>query len=138
MKNLYRSVEGRFEKLTSIAIAVLGNSITFIIAFCTVIFWLVNKEFFRQDIRTCIGEVILGLTFLSLFVIQRSFSRFSVSMHLKINELVSSHAAADNHVINLEKKTEHEINILLKEHTVIIEALEESGLESMPPEPGYE
>jgi low affinity Fe/Cu permease len=126
MKKLYRSVEGKFEKLTSVAMAVLSNSITFILAFCTVIFWLVNKEFLHQDIRTCIGDIILGLTFLSLFIIQRSFSRFSVSMHLKINELVASHAAADNHVINLEKKTEHEINILLKEHTGIIDALEDA------------
>jgi low affinity Fe/Cu permease len=125
MKNLYRSVEARFEKVTSIAIAVLGNSITFIIAFCTVIFWLINKEFFRQDIRACIGEIILALTFLSLFIIQRSFNRFSISMHLKINELVSSHAPADNHVINLEKKTEHEISILLKEHTGLVEALKD-------------
>jgi low affinity Fe/Cu permease len=124
MKNLYRSVESGFEKLTSVAIAVLGNSLTFIIAFCTVIFWLINKEFFRQDIRACIGDIILGLTFLSLFIIQRSFSRFSVSMHLKINELVSSHASANNHVINLEKKTEHEINVLLKEHTEMVDALE--------------
>jgi low affinity Fe/Cu permease len=126
MKNLYRSIESSFEKLTSIAMAVLSNSFTFIIAFCTVIFWLINKEFFKQNIRTCIGDVILGLTFLSLFIIQRSFSRFSASMHLKINELVSSHSAANNQVINLDKKTEHEINVLLKEHTDLVDALEDS------------
>jgi len=126
MKKIYRSIESSFEKLTSVAIAVLGNSVTFIIAFCVVIAWIANKEFFRQNIRTSVGEVILGLTFLSLFVIQRSFSRFSISMNLKINELVASHVPASNHVINLANKTEHEINILLKEHTEMAEqALED-------------
>jgi low affinity Fe/Cu permease len=109
MNHLYRKTENSFEKLASIAIAVLGNSITFIIALCTVIFWLTTKQFYKQDIHTILGDILLAIAFLSLFIIQKSFNRFSASMHLKINELVSSHQDASNSVINLEKKTEHEI-----------------------------
>lgn len=118
-------MESGFEKLTSVAIAILGNSLTFILAVVTVIFWLSRKEFYSQDIRACIGDVILGVTFLSLFIIQRSFSRFSVSMHLKVNELVASHEPASNHVINLGNKTEHEITRLLKEHSELAEQVTE-------------
>jgi low affinity Fe/Cu permease len=109
MKQLYRKTENGFEKLASIAIAILGNSITFIIALCTVIFWLTTKHFYTQDIHAILGDILLAIAFLSLFIIQKSFNRFSASMHLKINELVSSHTTASNAVINLEKKTEHEI-----------------------------
>ena len=63
MKNIYRYTERGFEKLASIAIATLGNSITFIIALCTVIFWLCNKEFYTQNIHASIGDVILGVAF---------------------------------------------------------------------------
>jgi low affinity Fe/Cu permease len=116
MKNLYRHIEKGFEKLTSVAIAILANSISFIVALIIVIFWLTNKQFFKQDIHYCIGDIILGVAFLSLFIIQKSFNRFSKSLHLKVNELVASHEPANNAVIHAEEKTEHEINILSKEY----------------------
>ena len=125
MKNIYRYTERGFEKLTSVAIAVLGNPITFFIALCTVIFWLSNKEFYTEGIHSCIGDVILGVTFLSLFIIQKSFNRFAASLHLKVNELVASHAAASNKVINIEEKTEHEITELSKEYAELVEQVKE-------------
>ncbi|NVO18411.1 MAG: low affinity iron permease family protein [Bacteroidetes bacterium] len=125
MKNIYRQTENVFEKLVSIAIAVLGNSITFIIAFCVVIFWLTNKQFYRQDIHACIADLLLGIAFLSLFIIQKSFNRFSASLHLKVNELVASHEPASNAVINLENKTEHELNELSKEYSELADQIKE-------------
>ena len=125
MKNVYRYTERGFEKLTSVAIAILGNPITFFIALCTVIFWLSNKQFYTEDIHACIGDVILGVTFLSLFIIQKSFNRFAASLHLKVNELVASHEAASNKVINIEEKTEHEITELSKEYVVLVEQVKE-------------
>ena len=125
MRRIYRNLERGFEKITSVAIAILGNSITFIIALCTVVFWLSNKKFYTQNIHNCIGDIILGVAFLSLFVIQKSFNRFSASLHLKVNELVSSHKPANNAVINIEGKTEHEITELAKEYTELAENLKE-------------
>ena len=127
MKNIYRHTEKRFEKLASVAIAILGNSLTFIVALCLVIFWLCNKQFYRQDIHAAIGDVILGVTFLSLFIIQKTFNRFSASLHLKVNELVSSHEPASNLVIDLEKKTEKEITQLSKEYSGPIEQKKEEN-----------
>jgi len=125
MKNIYRHTERRFEKLASVAISILGNSVTFILALCLVIFWLSNKQFYRQNIHAAIGDVILGVTFLSLFIIQKTFNRFSASLHLKVNELVSSHEPASNLVINLEEKTEHEITKLSKEYSELTEQKKE-------------
>jgi low affinity Fe/Cu permease len=121
MKSIYIHAERGFEKLASIAIAVLGNSITFVIALITVIVWLSNKRFYKEDIHYRIGDVILGVTFLSLFIIQKSFNRFSASLHLKVNELVASHEPASNAVISIEEKTEHEIAELSKEYTDLAE-----------------
>jgi low affinity Fe/Cu permease len=117
MKIIYRKAEKIFEQLTSIASAVMGNSITFIIAVGVVLFWLSNQIFFRQDIHYAIGDLILGTTFLSLFIIQKSFNRFSASLHLKLNELVASNETASNRLINIEEKTEHELSELSKEYT---------------------
>jgi low affinity Fe/Cu permease len=125
MKSIYRHTESGFEKIASLAIAILGNSITFILAVCLVIFWLSNKQFYMQDIHSIIGDVILGIAFLSLFIIQKSFNRFSASLHLKVNELVASHEPAKNAVLNVEGKTEHEIKELSKEYAELAEQLKE-------------
>ena len=130
-KDIYRHSERGFEKIASLAIAILGNSITFIIAFCLVIFWLSNKQFYTQDIHSSIGDVILGVAFLSLFIIQKSFNRFSASLHLKVNELVASHEPAKNAVINVERKTEQEIKEISKEYAELARSINEEGDEKL-------
>ena len=131
MKKTYRQLEKVFEKFTSIAISVLGNSITFIIAFCTVIFWLSNKRFYQQDIHNSVGDVILGVAFLSLFIIQKSFNRFSGSLHLKVNELIASHEPARNALINAEEKSEQEIITLSKEYIELVEQIIEEKKDNL-------
>ena len=118
MNTIYRHTERGFEKLSSAGIAILGNSISFIVALCIVIFWLCNRNFHKENLNDTIRDAIFGITFLSLFIIQKSFNRFSASLHIKVNELVVSHEPASNTVINIEEKTEHEISQLAKEYTV--------------------
>lgn len=128
MKNMYGFVEKVFERLVSMATSILGNSITFILAFCLVLFWWANNLFTNWDVHQIIGDIIFGTTFLSLFIIQKSFNRFSGSLHLKVNELVSSHEPANNSVINAEEKTEREITELSKEYAEL--AGQVKGLEN--------
>lgn len=121
ISKIYTHSEKSFERLVSFATIILGNSITFILAVCLVLFWWINNLFTTRDVHQIIGDIIFGTTFLSLFIIQKSFNRFSASLHLKINELVSSHEPASNSVINLEEKTEREITELSKEYEELAE-----------------
>src|SRR5688572_27579516 len=121
MKKIYRHTEKVFEKLTTIVIAVLGNSITFILALFTVIFWLSHTLFYSQDVHERIRDLFIGVSFLTLFIIQKAFNRFSASLHLKINELVASHEPASNTVMNIGEKTEHEIGELSKGYAELAE-----------------
>lgn len=129
MERIHKHVDVFFEKLTTTATIVLGNSITFICAFCVVLYWFTNKGFFTQDIHAMIGDVILSITFLSLFIIQKSFNKFSSSLHLKINELVSSNESANNAVINIETKTESEISEFSKEYTELAKQVHDLEIE---------
>ncbi len=122
VKNMYGHTERIFEKVTSTVTSILGNSITFTLALVMVLFWWSNKEFYTQSIHQSIGDIIFGITFLSLFIIQKSFNRFSALMHLKINELIASHEPASNAVIYAEGKTEKEIVELSKEYADLVEA----------------
>jgi low affinity Fe/Cu permease len=133
MKKYYHTVERWFERIASIATFILGNSITFIIALVTIIIWLSSKRFYAQDPHECLRDVIHGVTFLSLFIIQKSFNRVIGSLHLKVNELVVSHDTASNAVIKADHKTEHEIIELSKEYIQKAEeALEEAEQISIP------
>ena len=131
MNPVYLKIELIFEKLTSIATRVLGNSISFIIAFILVVFWWSTNLFTSKDSHQNIGDIIFGITFLSLFVIQKSFNRYSALIHLKINELISSHEPANNSVMNTSQKTEQEIRELSKEY---IEELIEDEIEEISKE----
>jgi low affinity Fe/Cu permease len=131
MKNIYWFTEIGFEKLTSIAISILGNSVTFIIAVCTLIFWLIDKQFYNQNIHDSIRDVIIGVTFLSLFIIQKSSNRTSASLHLKLNELVATHKNANNNVMNVDKKTEYEISELSKEYAELAERVKDVEVEKI-------
>lgn len=129
MIRIHEHTELFFERLTCTATIVLGNSVTFIFAFCLVLFWFTNKSFITQDIHAIIGDVILSITFLSLFIIQKSFNKFSSSLHLKINELVSSNESANNAVIDMETKTESEITEFSKEYTELAKQVHELEVE---------
>ncbi len=114
MSKLYVFLETRFEKITAATINVLGNSITFLVAVCIVIYWLTEKQFLEQSMHQQIENIIVSVTFLILFIIQREFKRFSVSLHIKLNELISSNEAASNKLMNVEEKTESELQELTK------------------------
>ncbi len=126
MKEFYFTVERNFEKLVSLATRVLGNSITFILALVLVLFWWVTTLFSSSDMHQNIGDFIFGTTFLSLFIIQKSFNRYSALIHLKVNELISSHETANNAVMDTNQKTEKEIMDLAKEYIETEEKIEEA------------
>ena len=123
MRNTYLHLEKQFEKLTTLSTTILGNSITFMVAFCLVLYWWINDIESEASVHQIIGDIIFGTTFLSLFIIQKSFNRYSALIHLKINELVSSHEHANNAVINFETKSEREIKEILKEYIEIEEEI---------------
>ena len=125
MNVVYLKIELIFEKLTSIATKVLGNPITFILAVILVLFWWSTSLFTTDDYHQNIGDFIFGTTFLSLFIIQKSFNRYSALIHLKMNELISSNESANNSVMDTGEKTEKEIRDLSKEYLENEEEIEE-------------
>ena len=118
MKNIYRLTETIFEKFSDVATTILGNSITFIIALAMILYFLTSKAFYEQETHEMIRDIIHSVTFITLFIIQKSFNKFSALLHLKVNELVASHEPASNAVIHAEGKTEHEITQLSKEYII--------------------
>ena len=121
MNMLYRTLEKVFEKFSYKATRVLGNSITFIIALILVASYFTDPKVYTQPRHNIIMDIIFCVTFLSIFIIQKSVNRFSAALHLKMNELVASHDTASNRIINVEEKSEEEIRDLAKHYSTIAE-----------------
>lgn len=117
----YRRLENFFEKTVAVITAVLGNSISFFLATLLVILWLANIDYQNQILNDIVRDYIFGATFLTLFIIQKSFNHFSASLHIKLNELVSSNKYANNAVLNVETKTEHEIKEIIRDYSDLID-----------------
>lgn len=116
MKNKSLQIELLFERLTLVVTKVLGSYFAFVLALTLVLFWWSTNLFTSNNWHQNIGDIIFGFTFLSLFIIQKSFNRYSALIHLKMNELISSHERAKNTVMNTGNKTEKEIRELSEEY----------------------
>lgn len=125
MKIVYKTAESYFEKFSMLATRVLGNSITFILALLLVIRYFTDEKVYTQPRFRTIMDVIFSITFLSIFIIQKSVNRFSAALHLKMNELVASHDNASNRIINIEEKTEEEIRDLGRHYSTMAENAKE-------------
>ena len=54
------------------------------------------------------------VTFLMVFLIQKTQNKDSKAIHLKLNELLASHAGASNRMVDIEDLTEEELDRLHK------------------------
>ncbi|MDB5231964.1 MAG: Membrane protein [Chitinophagaceae bacterium] len=116
MKIIYNAAEHAFEKLTDLALKIYGNSLTFLIALIIVIVYLADRRFYKEDFHDAIRDIILCITFLSFFIIQKAFNKYTAAINLKMNELIATHENASNELVSIENKTEAELKELSKEY----------------------
>ncbi len=61
------------------------------------------------------------LTFLMVFLIQRTQNKDSLAIHLKLNELVAAVVGSSNRLIDVESLTEAEIKLLHEHYQKLVE-----------------
>ncbi len=54
------------------------------------------------------------ITFLMVFLIQKSQNKDSLAIQLKLNELIAAHEFASNRLVNVENMTEEEMKVIQK------------------------
>src|SRR6185295_7982 len=87
---LYRAIENLFEKMSNMALRVFSNSLVFMAALGLTAFWFCVHDWHTINMSDAIHDIIIAITFLSFFIIQRTFTHFSQALHLKVNELVTA------------------------------------------------
>jgi low affinity Fe/Cu permease len=103
-----------FDRFASLVTRWAGSPAAFCMAVLTVTVWIVTGPMFHYSDgwQLVINTGTTIITFLMVFLIQQSQNKDSVALHLKLNELLSSHRAASNQLIGIEDASEEELRRL--------------------------
>ena len=120
---LNQSLEHFSEKATQYA----GRSWAFAIAAAVIIFWLLTGPAFHfsDTWQLIINTGTTIVTFLMVFLIQRTQNKETAAIQLKLNELVAAVNGASNRLIDLEDWTEEELKNLHQHYQRLAELARE-------------
>lgn len=106
--------QGIFEVFASKVTKATGSTAAFLIAFFTVIVWAITGPIFNysETWQLVINTGTTIVTFLMVFLIQKSQNKDSLAIQLKLNELVAAHEFASNRLIDVEDLSEAELEAL--------------------------
>jgi low affinity Fe/Cu permease len=99
-----------------------GSTGAFAIACGTVVVWLISGPFFgfSDTWQLVINTGTTIVTFLMVFLIQRTQNKDAVAIHLKLNELVAAMEGASNRLIDVEAFSEGELETLHKYYARLV------------------
>ncbi|QQC65922.1 low affinity iron permease family protein [Paraburkholderia ginsengisoli] len=103
-----------FDAFASSVMRLVGSPVAFGIAAITVLVWAISGPLFHfsDGWQLVINTGTTIITFLMVFLIQQSQNKDSVAVHMKLNELLASHRAANNQLIGIEDASEDELRRL--------------------------
>jgi low affinity Fe/Cu permease len=104
------------ERFSRKATEATGTSSAFILALLVIIVWIVTGPLFHfsDTWQLVINTGTTIVTFLMVFLIQRSQNKDALAIHLKLNEIVAALEGASNRLIDVEDLSEEEIKTLHK------------------------
>jgi low affinity Fe/Cu permease len=120
-----------FERFANWATAATGSSAAFIIAISTIVVWLITGPVFNYSDtwQLIINTGTTIITFLMVFLIQKTQNKDSKAIHLKLNELLASHQGASNRMVDIEELSELDLDQLHKFYVKLSElAIKEDDL----------
>lgn len=111
MSNSDKSI---FERFSNWATKFTGSSYAFISATAIVVIWAVTGPVFNysETWQLVINTGTTIITFLMVFLIQKSQNKDSKAIQIKLNELIAANEKASNRIVDIEDLTEKELDQL--------------------------
>src|SRR3984893_7745991 len=109
-----RDAFGVFARKTS---TILGSAWAFVCAILVIVVWaMTGPTFHYSDTwQLIINTGTTIVTFLMVFLIQNTQNRDAKAVHLKLDELIRALGPARDHLVDLEKLSDDELQTLEKE-----------------------
>ena len=110
------------ERFSLKATKATGTSAAFIIALAVLIVWAVSGPVFHfsDTWQLVINTGTTIVTFLMVFLIQRTQNKDASAIHLKLNEIIAAMQGASNRLVDVEDLTEAEIEVLHKHYQQLV------------------
>jgi len=102
------------ERLSTKATAWTGSTPALLAAAGMIVIWLLTGPVFQfsDTWQLVMNTVTSIITFLMVFLIQRTQNKDSLAVQLKLNELVAALEGASNRLIDVEELSEQELKVL--------------------------
>lgn len=114
-----------FEQISQHVTHWTGSSWAFTIACLMIIAWLVSGPVFgySDSWQLVINTGTTIVTFLMVFLIQRTQNKESLAIHLKLNEIIASTEGASNRLVDIEDLSEEDLDVLHEYYSSLAEAV---------------
>ncbi len=112
-----------FEKVSNTITTYSGSTPVFLAAVGLLLIWGVSGPVFHYS-NTWLLIVNTGtsiITFLMVFLIQKSQNKESIAVQLKLNELIAANNSASNRLLNIQDLSEDELQILYEHYRTLVE-----------------
>lgn len=122
---------GTLEQISGAVTAWTGSSVAFAWAGGAIVVWAALGPIFQfsDTWQLVINTGTTIVTFLMVFLIQRSQNKDALVMHLKLNELVAALHGASNRLIDIEDLSERDLQVLHRHFAQLAKrAAEESDI----------
>ncbi|WP_249413597.1 low affinity iron permease family protein [Chryseobacterium indologenes] len=105
-----------FERFSDRVVYITGSPGAFIGASLLVVIWAVCGPIFNysETWQLVINTGTTIITFLMVFLIQKTQNKDSKAIQIKLNELIASYEKASNRLVDIEDLTEEELDQLHK------------------------
>jgi low affinity Fe/Cu permease len=107
-----------FERLSIILTRFTGSTTAFVLSISLVAAWALSGPFFNfsEVWQLVINTGTTVITFLMVFLIQRTQNKDSLAIQLKLNELIASSNYASNRMVDVEDISEADLEVLKKHY----------------------
>jgi low affinity Fe/Cu permease len=118
-----------FETMSSTVTRWAGSTAAFGVALGVIVVWAILGPVFHfsDTWQLVINTGTTVVTFLMVFLIQRSQNKDSLAIHIKLNEIVAALEGASNRLIDAESLSEAELRTLEKYYSELSLLAEKEG-----------
>ena len=112
-----------FERVARAISQFTGSTTAFLIAALVVLIWAATGPLFDYSTnwQLVINTGTTIVTFLMVFLIQRTQNKDALAVQLKLNEIVAALQGASNRLVNVEDLSERELSTLHRHYQVLAE-----------------
>jgi low affinity Fe/Cu permease len=129
MAHRHRHRPTKLEQISEAVTRRTGSTPAFLIAAGIVVIWAALGPLFHfsDTWQLVINTGTTIVTFLMVFLIQRSQNKESLAIHLKLNEIVAALEGASNRLIGADRLSEGELSALQKHYGELARLAKQEG-----------